>query len=88
MKKLFRLSVRLLWWQMLFASPVMLLRFALGEAGLTRVPAGADDIRVALIADGFELKSEATAFRGGAITCMMGGAMIDFRGARPCRRRG
>jgi predicted membrane protein len=82
MKAVIGLLLRLAWWQVLMALPIVAVRFALQSAGLNRVPADANEIRVASFADGLEYESEATEFRGGAIAWGMGGLVLDLRGAR------
>lgn len=60
---------------------VVLLRLLAQRTGLNRVDADADELRLLLVMDGVELDSRATAFRGGGIVCVMGGANIDLREA-------
>jgi hypothetical protein len=71
-----------MWWQMLFALPVVAISWMLKTAGLSRAEAGANDLRIASLADGFEFESEATELRGGAIAWGMGGLVLDLRRAR------
>lgn len=60
---------------------IVLLRLVVERTGLNRVEPEADELRLMLVADGIELKARSTAFRGGGLVCIMGGAQIDLREA-------
>jgi hypothetical protein len=81
-KKALRTLLTLLWWQTLLFAPLAAVRLLLTSAGLNRASAGADELRLASIGDGLVLKSEAQAFRGGAITWIAGGVVLDLRRAQ------
>jgi hypothetical protein len=68
-------------WQALIFAPLAAVRFGLTAAGLTKAAQDSDEIRMASLGDGFMLKSEAKAFRGGGIAWFSGGVVLDLRGA-------
>ena len=61
-----------------FASPAAIAKRALPSRG----DAESDDVFLVAIFDGVELKSRATAFRGGSMFSWFGGIAVDLREAR------
>jgi hypothetical protein len=58
-----------------------LLRLLASRTGLNRADPEADELRLVLVMDGVDLKARSSAFRGGGLLCVMGGAQIDLREA-------
>jgi hypothetical protein len=80
--RFFRILIRLAFWQVALGAPLIGLRYALSAAGLARVDPATDEIRVASLGEGYVLKSQAPAFRGGSVAWLMGGFVLDLRNAR------
>lgn len=64
------------------ALAIAMFRFLVARVGLNRADPDSDELRLILIGDGIELKSRASAFRGGGVLCIFGGANLDLSEAR------
>lgn len=53
---------------------LLVLKLLTMRAGLNRVDDAADELAAVLIFDGVEVASRSTAFRGGGVVCVYGGA--------------
>lgn len=60
---------------------LLVLKLLTMRAGLNRVDDAADELAAVLIFDGVEVASRSTAFRGGGVVCVYGGAQLDLSGA-------
>ena len=60
---------------------LLALKLLTARAGLNRVDNADDELRAVLVFDGAEVASSSTAFRGGGLVCIYGGAQIDLSAA-------
>ncbi|HXH21923.1 MAG TPA: hypothetical protein VNN10_07820 [Dehalococcoidia bacterium] len=81
MKRVLSFLARVLLLHALVGGPLVLVRWALETAGLTRAPADANEVRFVSLGDGLVMRSTAAAFRGGSIAWCFGGLVLDLRDA-------